>query len=426
MRSRWRTAPAAVALAIVAGAVAGAAAAPSRATAPERLQKLLAGSRLVVAGRVADVATFDDGKLAVVTIAVAQTVKGDDPAGPVRVIELRSLPSVPPLFSTGDEVLAFLGPAPTSSYLRAHVPAGTYWQATGATDGVIAAADVASVEQAAALVGRVAEASRKPETDPAQRRAVERALVFDALVARHARVVEDGIAGLGVLKPLLPLSDQERAVLAGAIARDDLPARVRARLFAAVASAGVADMVPALRAVRSRDASVDAAAWQALRALGAPPDTDEIAARLASDDPGVRAAAARELLARDLPGELDRAGALALSDPDEKVRIAVIDALGASRDATVLVVLEKAYVVPETPVAQAAGRAIFAVGGRSAAESFARLAFTAPPATQRHAVTMLRATGVADDDPLLVRIRNEHPEAEVREVASHGLPMHEH
>lgn len=426
MRLRLRTAPAALALAIVAGVVAGAVAAPPRATTPERLQALLAGSRLVVAGRVADVATYDDGKLAVATVAVSQTIKGDDAGEPVRVLETRSLPSLPPVFTTGDQVLVFLGPARLSSYVRERVPAGAYWQPTAGAGGVIAAADAVTVEQAASVVGRMALASSDPEPDPAKRRTAERALVFDELAARHPAVVEDGIAGLGTLPALLPLGDGERTVLASAVVRDDLPPRVRERLFATIARLQMADLVPALRAVRSDDATVTAAAWQALRALGAAPDADEIAVGLESKDGAVRAAAARELLARDVAGEIDRAGGLALSDPDPKVRIAVVDALAASGDPVVLVVLEKAYVAPELSVAQAAGRAIFQIGGRPAAESFARLAFTAPPAMQRHAVTMLRATGVAEDDPLLVRIRNEHPEPEVREVAEHGLPVHEH
>lgn len=428
MRLHLRTAPAALAFAIVAGAVAVATAAPPSATAPERLQALLAGSRLVVTGRVADVAAYDDGKLAVATIAVTQTLKGDDPGESVRVLETRSLPSLPPVFSAGDQVLVFLAAARPSSYVREHLPAGTYWQpaSPAASGGVLAAADAPTIGQAAALVGRMASASREPESDAAKRRAAERALVFDELGARHPAVVEDGIAGLATLPALAPTSDAERAVLANAVTRDDLPARVRERLFATVARLQLAELVPALRTVRSDDAAVTAAAWQALRALGAAPDADEIAAGLASKDATVRAAAARELLARDVAGELDRAGALALSDPDPKVRIAVVEALAASGDPVVIVVLEKAYVAPELTVAQAAGRAIFQIGGRPASESFARLAFSAPPEMQRHAVTMLRATGVASDDPLLVKIRNEHPEPEVREVAEHGLPVHEH
>lgn len=425
MTLRLRTAPAALALAIVAGAVAGASAAPVRESAPARLQKLLADSRLVVVGRVSDVATYDDGKLAVAAIAAERTLKGSDTDGPVRVLEMRPLPSVPALLVGGDHVIAFLVPARLSSYVRGHVPAGTYWQPTSA-DGVIAAADAAAVAQAAALVERMATASREPEPDPAKRKAAARALVFDELAARHPALVEDGIAGLGELPALRPLSDAERATLGGAVARDDLPARVRERLFAQVASLRLEELVPALRAVRSSDAAVTAAAWQALRQLGAAPSADEIATGLTSGDPAVRAAAARELLARDVAAELDRAGGLALADPDPKVRIAVIDALAASRNPATLVVLEKAFVVPELAVRQAAGRGIFQVGGRPAAESLARLTFTAPPEMQRYAVTLLRASGVADDDPLLVRIRTEHPDAEVREAAEHGLPMHEH
>ena len=71
-------------------------------------------------------------------------------------------------------------------------------------------------------------------------------------------------------------------------------------------------------------------------------------------------------------------------------------------------------------------RAIFQIGGRPAQESFARLVFTAPAEQQRYAIALLRSTGIADDDPLLVKIRKEHPEKEVREVAEHGFPEPEH
>jgi len=426
MTLSFPTTPAALACAIMAGVVTSAFAAAAPEPTPPRLYQLLSGARLVVAGRVAQVGSFDSGRLDVTTLAVTRTLKGEDPSGRLQVIELRSLPSTPALFSEGAYVLAFLGPAPRTSYVRGVLPAGEYLQATEGRASVLSAPDAATIEGAAAVVARLVAASRTPEPDAEKRRAGERALVFDELAARHPVVAEDGIAGLAALPGLQPLSDGERTGLAAAVARTDLSARVRERLFAQLASLHLSDMVPALRAVHSSDAAVTAAAWTALRELGAAPDGDAIAAQLRSTDSTVRVAAARELLARGESAEVDRAGRLALDDPEPKVRLAVVEALAASASPGALVVLEKAFVDPIWEVRQGAGRAIFQIGGRPAAESFTRLTFNATPEMQRYAVTLLRASGVAQDDPLLVRIRTEHPDAEVREAAEHGLPLHEH
>ena len=421
----------AAALRLLLGAVAAlvvrsAAAAPPREAVPPRLRQLVAGARLVVAGRVEQVESLDSGRLAVATVAVTQTLKGEAPAARVLVLDMASLPSTPPLFRTGDSVLAFLSPARRNSYLRKLLPEGSYAEPTSGRDAVIAAGDPATIDEAARIVGELVESSRTPEPDAAKRRAAERARVLAALAARHAVLVEEGIAGLGELKPLLPLSDEESARLAAAIVRADLPSRVRERLFAQVATLQLDAMVPALQAVHSDDAQVTAAAWSALRRLGAAPDDKQIAQLLRAGDPKVRTAAARELIARDPKAEVDRAARLAVDDPDPQVRIAVADALGQSGSEATIVVLERAFVKPPIEAQQAAARAIFQIGGRPAQESFARLVFVAPAEQQRYAVALLRSTGIADDDPLLVKIRKEHPEKEVREVAEHGFPEPEH
>jgi len=426
MRVALRTAPVVIAWAMLIGAVSSASALPKREVEPPRLQQLLSGARLVVSGRVAQVETVDSGRLAIADVTVLKTLKGTEPGGAVKVLELRSLPSTPPIFSADENVLAFLGPAPRSSYVRGHVAPGDYLQATEGRDSVLASPDPAVIEEAAALVARMVSASREPERDAAKRRASARALVFDELAARHPAIVEDGVAGLATLPQLLPLADDELARLASTVTRSDLPARLRERLFAQLAGLHVADMVPALRDVRSDDAEVNAAAWAALRQLGAAPAGDDIAALLHSKDATVRAAAARELLARGDAAEPDRAGRLALDDPEPKVRLAVIDALAKTGSPATIVILEKAFGDPLWEVRQGAGRAIFQIGGRPAAESFARLTFSASPEMQRYAITLLLATGVTPDDPLLVRIRTEHPDSQVREVAEHGLPRPEH
>lgn len=413
-------------LGTVVALAATAAAAPPRETVPPRLRALVSGARLVVAGRVEQVESLDSGRLAVATVAITQTLKGDAGASRVQVLDLASLPSTPPLLRANESVLLFLGPARRTSYVRKLVPEGASYEPTMGRDAVLAAGDPATIEEAVRIIAAMVEASRAPEPDADKRRAADRARVFAELGARHAAVVEDGIAALAELKPLLPLSDEESARLAATIGREDLPPRVRERLFAQVASLQLEALVPALQAVHSEDPRVTSSAWSALRRLGAAPDAKQIAQLLRASDAQVRIAAARELIARDPAGEVQRAARLAVDDPDAKVRVAVSDALGQSGSAATLVVLEQGFGKPPIEAQQAAARAIFQIGGRPAQETFARLTFSSTPEMQRYAVTLLRATGIAEDDPLLVKIRKEHPETEVRETAEHGFPEPEH
>lgn len=410
---------------VTAASVAPLALAGEPPAVPPRLHQLLSGARTVVSGRVSTVQELDSGRVAIAEIAVDGTLKGDDPGDTVRVVELRSLPSAPVAFRSGEHVLAFLSPVARNSYLRATLPEGSYLQASHGREGVVAAEAETPIAEAAALVGRMVAASREPEPDRAKRAAQARALVFDELAARHPAVVEDGIAGLGSVPGLEPLASGEKARLEALVARDDLPPRVRERLFTQIGALGLQEMVPALRGVAADDPQVTAAAWRALRRLGAPPDARDLARELRSTDPAVRSAAAAELLARG-PQEIPRVTDLALGDPDPEVRVAVLGALAETGSPEALPTLERAFADPDWEVRQAAGRAIFQIGGRPAAETFARLTLNGPRDAQQYALTLLRATGVGDDDPLLVRIRNEHPDARVRRAAEHGLATPEH
>ncbi|HEY8513921.1 MAG TPA: HEAT repeat domain-containing protein [Candidatus Binatia bacterium] len=420
-----RTTLLAAACLLAALTVGSALGAPRSESTPPRLQSLLRGARTVVVARVADVVEHDSGRVAVAELSVASTIKGEEGDGTLRVVELRSLPSVPPVFERGRHVVAFLNPAARTSYLRDVLPPGEYLQASG-REAVLASEDEVAAREAGAIVERIAAASREPERDLEKRRAAERALAFDEIAARHPAVVEDGVAALATLPDLEPLADGERSRLAAAVARDDLPVRIRVRLLDQIATLGLEDMVGPIASLRSDDSTVTAAAWSALRRLGAAPDEKQIARELGSANPDQRAAAARELLARGGRDAIERAGRLATDDPDPEVRKQVIDALASTGSPDALPILERAFSAPGWDVRQAAGRAIFQIGGRAAAESFARLTFDAPAELQRYALTLLRASGVPEDDPLLRRIRTEHPVSEVREAATRGFDVHGH
>jgi hypothetical protein len=81
--------------------LAAAAALSAHAVDAPRLQTLVARAPLVVAGRVATVEVFDAGRVAVATLIVTAVPKGERPTAPVRVVEMRDLPSVPALLTEG-------------------------------------------------------------------------------------------------------------------------------------------------------------------------------------------------------------------------------------------------------------------------------------------------------------------------------------
>ncbi len=149
-------------------------------------------------------------------------------------------------------------------------------------------------------------------------------------------------------------------------------------------------------------------------------------ARSADRDPAVRAAAARQLLRIGGAEAMAQVSRMALSDTSPQVRLAALEALGTSGRPEAIPVLEQAFADPSWEIRQATGRAILALGGRTALESFARLCFAPPVDAQRYAITLLLAAGAGGDDPLVEKVATSHPDEEVREIARHGLPFHEH
>lgn len=377
---------------------------------------------LAVAGRVTRVEELNAGRVAVATIEPTATPKGEAPAGPLRVVEMRDLPSVPAALTEGTFVLALVEPLRTNSYLAEVLPPGEYRQLAAGRVGRLVAADQTELDEIVRVAERIVAASREPEPDPTARAAAARALVFDEIAARNAALVQDGAAGLATLAVLEDsLTAEERGRIEAALARTDLPAPVRAALVRAVGAAGLTALVPALRALPSPEPAVLEAAFQALAKLGAPPTAADLAQYAASDDPAVRAAAAKALAAA--PGEegIRRAGELARSDPDASVRRAAVEALGEARRPEALPVLEGVFREAPSGLQQVAGRGIFQVGGPAAAETLARLAFEAPPGGQRLAVVLLMALQGGRDDALVQRIGKTHPDADLRRLVEHGI-----
>jgi HEAT repeat protein len=393
--------------------------------ATERLPALaqqMARARLVVEGTVAGVETYDAGRLALARVTVGRTVKGTAD-GEVTVLERRDLPSAPELLKPGDTVLLFATPAPRLSSTAALLPAGAHLEPVGGRNGVVVGPP-ADVREATDILQRLAAASATPEPDAAKRAAAQRAVVFDEIAARHARLVADGATALPSLADLAAtLSPVERGRLEAALARTDLPSWVRVTLVHGIGDAHLTALVPALRAIPSPDGALQEVVWATLRQLGSPATPEEIAKALGSDDPSTRSAAVRALAATNAPDAAERIGKVAEHDPNADVRVAATEALGSPTLPGGMAMLEHLFTVGDWPLRQAAGRGINAIGGRPAQEAYGRLAYSDRPEAQPYAVTLLMLTGIDHDDPLMVRIRTSHPDPSVRDIAANGLPV---
>jgi len=413
---------------VVAALLGCALAAPAARASEGRpdLTHLIGRARLVVNGDVTDVATYDSARFTVATLTIRKALKGTADSERVQVVERHDLPSSPQFLVNGHHVVAFLGPARRNSALKHALPPGTYYEIVGGAGGVIASADAAGIEESVAIVTRLIDAQRKPEKDPARRAAATRALVFDEIASRHAAIVGDGAGNLSRVDDLAAtLTDPERARLEAALRRPELPPWVRVKLIDAVAECNLTALIPTLRDLPQPTPDVQRAAWNALRRLGAAPATEDLDTALSNDDAAIRAVGVEALIVAQGPEARPRLEQLALRDPDQKVRLAAIEALGKTGPQA-LPTLESVFAGKDWTERRAAGRAISAVGGRAAAESYARLAFEGPPNAQKLAVTLLLMTGISHDDPLVQRIAEKHPDEGVRHIVESGLDFHEH
>ncbi len=396
----------------------------AQASVAPQVQGLLRRARLVVVGDVATVTPYDDGRVAVATLHVTKTLKGQLPGDSVLVVEMRDRPNPAPVFHAGAAVVAFLQPAATNSYLRQHLPAGNYYQLISQHSACLSAKSPGEAAEIRTLVERVAQLQHKPETDPKRRAESERTLTFDLLAARDATLVQDGAAGLAEVPDLAAtLRADEQQRLETALGRDDLPPPVRVALVKAIGAAKLKVMIPALRGLHNLPTEVQAAVWAALTQLGAALSKDEWEQQLSSRDARLRAAAARQYLQAAGAEGIPRVGSVALHDRDTSVRVAAIEALGDTKSSEALPPLQQAFRDTSAEIYQAAVRAIDDIGGRPAAEALAKLAFDAPPQNQRLAVTALLMM-VGPDDPLVEQIKEQHPNPDMQDLIEHGLKLH--
>lgn len=409
----------AIALLLVASLSTASAAAA--APAP-RLRALLKTARTAVAGAVTATTSYDDDRVAVVELNATTVFKGKPGTPPIRVslVELHEGSKLPPLTS-GMQGLAFLRPAPLTTYLERTLPPGRYEQLVPEYGAFVAAADAADAARQVAImqrVVRIASGATLPASEARQ-------LTFDLLAADSPVLVEDGAAGLADLGRDATLTEPETNMLRTALLRKNLPDRVRIALIKAVAAAHLAAMVATLREIESPPPVMEAA-WRALDALGAGATEDELKDRLASAEASTRTAAAREMLQRSGADAVTAVSALAVKDSDPQVRLAVIEALGGLKDPAALPVLEQAFVDPSDTQRKAAARGIRAVGGQQAVDTLGRLAVNGPVESQRYAVVVLMTLDAPGKQQVLDHLAKTHPDAKTRDLIEHGFPVHHH
>jgi HEAT repeat protein len=398
--------------------------APSADASPApRLRALLKAGRLVVDGQVATVKSYDDDRVAVVEFRVDKIFKGNLPGEPpqrVSIVEVREGP-VRPGLDAGMRGIAVLRPAPRTTLLAKVLPEGTYYELLPEHGSFIAAASPGDAGRNSAVVDRLVAAARGSGLDAS----AARQLTFALLASQSPILVEDGIAGVAKLGRQAALTAEELGTLRTALGRADLPEQVRIALIEAVAAAGIGEAVPALQAISTPPAVVEAA-WQALDRLGAAPPDESLQARLADREASIRAAAARELLRREGVEAISQIAPLAIQDPDPSVRMAAVEALGALKKPEALPPLERVFSSSSPELQQASARAIIGIGGQPAIDALGRLAFAGPGESQRYAVVVLMTVNDERKTEVLQRIGATHPEEEVRDLALHGLDVHEH
>jgi hypothetical protein len=404
---------------LLAASLLTASAAPA-ALAP-RLRALLKAGRTVVAGTVTDSTSYDDDRVAVVTLNATKLFRGKgQPPLTLQLVELHEGSNAEPL-AAGMQGLAFLRPAAMTSYLQKTIPPGQYEELLPQYGAFIAASDAGDAARQVAIMTRVLRVAGGGALSDAE----ARQLTFDLLASASPVLVEDGAAGLTDLKRAAALSSDETETLRAALLRTNLSDRVRIALIRAVADAQLAVMVPTLREIDSPPPVMEAA-WKALDVLGAGATDDDMRQRLASNDPSARIAAARELLHRSGTGALGDVTAVAVRDPDPKVRLEVVEAIGALKDPAALPALEQAFVDPEVSQRQAAARGIIGVGGKPAVDTLTRLASEGPVDAQRYAVVVLMTMNDPAAQASLAVLAKTHPDAQTRDLITHGFPKGEH
>jgi HEAT repeat protein len=395
--------------------------ASSRVTGGKTLRELVPQSTAVVLGFVSRTEGYDEDKLRLHRVRVSRTLRGDVAEPEIGVVEVRGASERPELVDEGMNAVLLLRPTGSLSYLDEHLPPGTYWTVAGEREGVVLASSDTEVDALAAIIGRTAEAAVLSGDEAV---AARRALAFDEIRTRNARLVADGVLELGRLPRLDTLDDAELEALGAALRDTTLPPPIRVGLAGVVAERQLRAALPALLSAAVDDQTLLAAVLDARARLGAPVPPDELRAHLESDDPEVRAAALSALGAAGDPAAIPELAQFALGDQNDEVRVAAVQALGRTRSPKALPTLAITFAETDRELKQRSAQALLAIEGPEADHTLVELALRGTsPEVRRHAALLLMVSR-GPDHAAVRQLAAQNQDPQVRALLDEGLRFH--
>jgi HEAT repeat protein len=340
---------------------------------------------------------------------VARVLRGRVDAPEPGIVDVRATSTRAPLLTDGERVVVLLRPAPALSYLTKHLPGGAHFDVVGGRDGVVPVGSDAEVE----VVERIlAEPGADAET--------VRRVAAAELASGNPRLAADALAELRRAAPLRPLSRADVEALGKALADRRVEPITRAGLMQLVGAARAVEAAPALATAVADTPAVLEALFAARADLGVA-GREQLAPQLGSRDAHVRAAAVRALARLDQPGVVAEVGRYATSDPDAGVRLAAIDALGATKRTDAVPFLATTFDSSETRFQHRSAQAMLEIGGPAVDEALVDLALRGKtPKTRRYGALILLMQHGRDAE-VVRRIERSNPAPEVRELLEKGL-----
>jgi len=325
----------------------------------------------------------------------------------------------PDRFAEGDRILVALVPLPSGSLWRQRFPAA----ASAAPVRVVAAAGDAFLRRpdAVTIEGLARYLSLAPET----RAAAPGAQALAQLVASADPVIaEAAVRRLSTLSGVdSKLGPAGLASLEGALTDPARPLSVRAAVVGLAGAQRLAALRPRLEALATPGGELAPDALAALASLDGGLAPARAEALLTSDDPRVRAVAARALVGS---GAGPRLAALLRNDPAAEVRAAAVTTLLARGGPGVVADATPGLFDPDPGVKRAAAEGLGRLGSQ-AVPTLQQLTMSRRADDAKGPLAALSFAG-ASGTGALREIANQHPDAAVRQLALFALghaPSHD-
>ncbi len=380
------------------------------------IRDLTAQAPLIVIGTVRGGEDFAQGAFSLHTLDVIETLKGSA-RGKLKLVEDRK--SSLHIYHDGQRVLVFLDQAPTHSLYRKHLPPGAYFAAVGGKEGVMeleARADPVARALVEAYLAGDEEAARDPQLLRAELRSSQPRLAADAVSQLRGR---SGLAQSLTKQDLKAVNSCLRDPLVGD--------KTRARLMRLLGEREVKAALPLLRALDPVAGELIAARARALTQLGEPPAAAQLEAYLRHPDPELRRFALEQLSRSSKKKAIRQLEAVALTDGDKNVRVAAVEALGASGRPEVTEVLVQVFNSRDSDLRRASARAFHKLGGPATQQALGDLVFDGERyEVQAHALVLLFSMGATKQDPMIERIRRQHPDKRIRRIIDEGIDFGAH